>query len=130
MTNPRVLHIGIASRESIKRRTMAIANGELRPSSDDPRIWFTSLESLGKVLSARNMLLLEMIRNSKPRSIAELADLSGRAKSNLSRTLHNMERFGLLELKDEDRRKVPRVNYDRVQFEVALSNKTTTQQAA
>lgn len=120
MTDNKVLHIGIASRETMKRRTIAIAKGELRPGAGDPRIWFTSFESLGKVLSERNMLLLEIIRHSKPRSVTELARLSGRAKSNLSRTLSNMEGLGLVEMRTEDNRKVPTVNYDRVQFELAL----------
>lgn len=120
MTEYRVLHIGIASREAIKRRTIAIARGELRPGPEDPRVWFTSFESLGKVLSGRNMLLLEIIRNDRPRSVGELARLTGRAKSNLSRTLSHMERLGLVEMRAEDNRKVPTVNYDRLQFDFAL----------
>jgi predicted transcriptional regulator len=52
------LHVGIASREAIKRRTIAIAKGELCPAEDEPRVWFSSLESLAKVLSERNLLLL------------------------------------------------------------------------
>jgi len=130
MTDHRVLHIGIAPREAIKRRTIAIAKGELRPRPDDPRIWLTSFESLGKVLSESNMHLLEIIRNGKPRSITELARLSGRAKSNLSRTLGTMEGFGLVEMRIEDSRKVPTVYYDRVQFELALDREPETMAAA
>lgn len=114
------LHIGIASREAIKKRTIAIASGMLRPSAGEPRVWFSSFESLAKVLSERNMLLLEIIRRGQPRSLTELARLSGRAVSNLSRTLHGMERFGLVELREEDHRKIPVVRYDRVAFEVPL----------
>jgi predicted transcriptional regulator len=114
------LHIGIASREAIKRRTIAIAKGELRPTEDEPRIWFSSLESLAKVLSEKNMLLLEIIRNGQPRSFTELSKLSGRAMPNLSRTLHGMERLGLVEIRQEDHRKFPVVRYDRVAFDMAL----------
>jgi predicted transcriptional regulator len=114
------LRIGIASREAIKQRTTAIAKGELTPRATDPKIWFSTFDSLAKVLSERNMLLLETIRRDQPKSLTELSALSGRAVSNLSRTLRSMERIGLIELREEDHRKFPVVRYDRVTFDVAL----------
>jgi predicted transcriptional regulator len=117
----KTLTVGIASYEDMKARTMAIARGELRPSKDEPTIWFTSLESLAKILSARNQALLELIAERKPASLAELEALSGRAKSNLSRTLKTMQRYGLVELSEgEHHRIVPRVRYDRIRFEMPL----------
>lgn len=44
------LQIGIASYEEMKERTMAIARGELKPGDDEPKLWFTSIESLAHVL--------------------------------------------------------------------------------
>lgn len=82
MKELRILSVGIASLEESRRRTIAIASGKHKPRPDEPRVWFTSVESLMKVLSSKNILLLEMIRSSRPGSIAELAILSGRAKSN------------------------------------------------
>lgn len=115
------LKVGIASYEDMKARTMAIARGTLHPSKDDPTVWFTSLESLAKVLSARNTALLEMIAEQKPASLTELEEMSGRAKSNLSRTLRTMERYGFVKLaKGQDRKIVPHVTYSRIQFEVPL----------
>ena len=115
------LTVGIASYEDMKARTMAIARGERRPSKDEPTVWFTSLESLAKILSARNQALLELIAEEKPESVAELEVLSGRAKSNLSRTLRTMERYGLVQLSEGDhRRVVPRVPYSRIRFEMPL----------
>jgi predicted transcriptional regulator len=84
----RVLKIGIAPREQIQARTMAIARGECQPGKDDPKVWFTSMESLAQVLSTKNALLLELIARSKPTSMRELATLSGREPSNLSRYRH------------------------------------------
>lgn len=122
MSEVKVLKIGIASREDMKRRTIAIAKGERRRETDEPQVWFSSFESLAKVLSERNMLLLEIIRKAKPQSFAELAKTSGRHKSNLSRTLHSMERLGLVELVDGERgRKMPRLRYDAVRFEGEFS---------
>lgn len=121
------MRIGIASREQIKRRTIAIASGKLKRKEDDPKIWFTSLDAILRVLSDKNMLLLEMIRNSQPTSLSNLAEMCGQKKSNLSRTLHKLEKFGLVEFEDGfGRRKMPRVYYDTVAFERPL----TTSKAA
>ena len=98
-----VLRIGIASREQQKARTLALARGELKPRENDPKVWFTSIESVAQVLSTKNKMLLEIIRKSKPSSLAELAKLSEREESNLSRTLHTMERYGFVVLKKTDR---------------------------
>lgn len=93
-----VLKIGIATREQMKARTMAIARGELKVRKDDPKVWFLSIESVAQVLSTKNKALLALIRKSKPSSLTELAQLSGRAESNLSRTLRTLEGYGFVEL--------------------------------
>ncbi len=46
------LKAGIASYEEMKKRTMRIARGERRAAAAEPRIWFTSIESFAKILSA------------------------------------------------------------------------------
>ena len=121
------LKVGIAGYEAMKARTMAIARGELKPGKDDPTVWFTSLESLAKVLSARNQALLELIVARKPASLTEREQLSGRAKSNLSRTLRTMERYGLVRLeKGKDRKLAPHVEYSRIQLEVPLTGGRTS----
>jgi predicted transcriptional regulator len=117
----RILKIGIASRQKMRARTIAIAKGELKPKADDPKVWFTSLESLAQVLSSKNQLLLELIRQSEPASMKELATLSGRAESNLSRTLHTMERYGLVRLKKSGGRIIPDVPYDQVSLDMQIS---------
>jgi predicted transcriptional regulator len=119
-----IMKIGIASREQIKRRTIGIATGTITRKEDDPKIWFTSLNAILRVLSDKNMLLLEMIRNSQPASLTDLAEMSGQKKSNLSRTLHKLEKFGLVEFEEgSGRRKMPRVHYDSVAFERPLANR-------
>ncbi len=118
------LKIGIASYEEIKARTLRIARGELQPKPDDPKVWFPSLESLAKVLSEPNRELLALIGTHKPKSIKELAELSGRASPNLSRTLKTMQRYGLVELHSGDHRQVaPSVPYSRFELEMPLMAK-------
>jgi predicted transcriptional regulator len=109
------LRVGIASYEQMKARTIAIARGEYRPTAGEPKVWFTSAESFARILSERNRALLGMIAESTPESLTRLAELSGRKKSNLSRTLKTMERYGLVLLTRGARGSViPRVPYKRI----------------
>ena len=72
------LKIGIANYEDMKARTLAIARGTRKPKRCEPKIWFTSMESFAKVLSDRNRALLDLIAETQPDSLTELAALSGR----------------------------------------------------
>lgn len=64
----RTLTIGIADYDRMKARTLAIARGEHTPARDEPKVWFTSLDSLAKLLSEHNRRLLELIARERPRS--------------------------------------------------------------
>ena len=50
----KTLKIGIASLADYKARTLAIAKGDYKPSKNEPKVWFQSMESFAKVLSDRN----------------------------------------------------------------------------
>jgi predicted transcriptional regulator len=104
----RTLKVGIAPREAIVRYTRDIVAGRRQRSADDPDIWFTSVESFAKVLSERNRHLLALIAEQQPDSLEALASASGRAKSNLSRTLHTMAHYGLVRLEKGAGRKLNR----------------------
>jgi predicted transcriptional regulator len=115
------LKVGIASYAEMKVRTMQIARGERRPPAGEPKVWFTSTESFAKVLSAGNRELLRIIAEQAPGSLDELAQITGRAKSNLSRTLKTMEGYGLIRLERGERGRItPKVEYDRVELDLPL----------
>ena len=115
------LKIGIASAADYKARTMAITRGKLKPSAKEPKVWFTSIESMAKVLSDRNRALLAVIADEKPDSIQMLAERTGRAKSNLSRTLKTMEFYGLVRFeKRANRCLAPRVTFDEIRVDLPL----------
>lgn len=63
-----------------------------------PTIWFDSWRQLAGLLSDENRELLRIMRDRQPRTVAELSVLSGRATSNLSRTLKNLEDHGLVRM--------------------------------
>ena len=120
------LKIGIASYDRMKARTIAIARGELKVARGEPTVWFTSIEGLAKVLSEHNRELLALIVREAPDSLTRLAELAGRSKSNLSRTLKTMSRYGLVELiKGESGTIVPQVPCDRLNLHISLTEKET-----
>ncbi|MFC4297939.1 helix-turn-helix domain-containing protein [Castellaniella hirudinis] len=114
-----MLKVGIASLEQYKARTLAIARGEYKPEPGEPKVWFQSIESLSQVLSDKNRALLALIADTKPQSLNELALKTGRAKSNLSRTLRTLERYGLIRFEQGvGRQLAPRTNYAGISLEM------------
>ncbi|HXP73985.1 MAG TPA: helix-turn-helix domain-containing protein [Stellaceae bacterium] len=115
------LKVGIASYEDMKARTMAVVRGKRRVAPDEPKVWFTSTESFAKVLSAGNRELLRIIVEKAPGSLDELSRITGKAKSNLSRTLKTMAGYGLVRLERGERGRIaPKVTHDRVELELPL----------
>jgi predicted transcriptional regulator len=119
----RTLKVGIANRDAFKKRTMAIARGEYKSSKNEPKVWFESIETLSQVLSEPNRKLLALILETRPQSLGELAERSGRATSNLSRTLKKMERYGLVHFEEgPNRQRAPIVNYSGVELEMSFQD--------
>lgn len=102
--------VGIMPYEKFKAYTMAIANGKYKPKKNEPKIWFGSIETMSQVLSTRNLELLKLIEKEKPQSMKELADISGRKVSNLSRTLKTFSKYGIVDLIERNRNKIPVAN--------------------
>lgn len=103
----KTVKIGIMSQKEIRERTLSIARGDYKPKPDEPKIWFTSIRSLAEVLSDENQILLQIITDKKPNSIRELANLTGRQSSNLSRTLKKLSAYGFVKLKKINRTVCP-----------------------
>ena len=99
----KILKIGIISREDYKNRTIAIAQGKYKLKKDEPKVWFESVQSMAQVLSSENQKLLKIIKEQKPKSLKELEMVSGRKRSNLSRTLNTMSRYGIVNLVKQNR---------------------------
>ena len=114
------MKVGIISKEDYVKRTIAIANGRYKPRKDEPKIWFESLQSMSQILSSDNQDLLKIIIEHNPRSLSALEKLSHRNKSNLSRTLKNLERYGIVELSKIEGRLVPKVKATDFKVEFGL----------
>jgi predicted transcriptional regulator len=109
MMKIRVLNVGIISKDDYRKRTIAIAKGDYKPKKNEPKIWFESLNSMAQVLSSDNQRLLKLIVDHEPGSLAELERISARSKSNLSRTLKTLARYGIVELPKENGKLTPKV---------------------
>lgn len=96
----KTLKVGIMPYEEMKARTIAIAKGKYKLAAGEPKVWFSSIKSLANVLSEENQALLQVIREHNPESISELERLTGRRASNLTRTLHTLERYGIVSVKE------------------------------
>lgn len=98
-----VIKIGIATEAELRQRSIDIAAGRRRRERGEPKVWFTSMRAAAEVLSEKNRELLRILAKDRPESVRELAELTGRAESNLSRTLKTLAGYGLVRLEREDK---------------------------
>ena len=116
----KLLRIGIMSKDEYKKRTIAIAKGEYKPKKNEPKVWFESVKSMAQILSSENQDLLRVIQEQKPDSLRELEIVTGRKRSNLSRTLNTMSRYGIVELVKQNRALKPIVKATEFKVEFGL----------
>ena len=116
----KTIRVGIMSMEQYKQRTIDISKGIYKPKKDEPKVWFESVKSMAQILSNENQDLLQVILDNNPKSLKELEELTGRAKSNLSRTLKTLERYGIVELHKQNNALVPEVKATQFKVEFGL----------
>jgi len=92
------VRIGIMSEPLIRVRLLAIAQGQYKPQDNEPKIWYTSISAVSHILCPENIELLRLIDAERPESLTQLAELTGRAKSNLSKTLKTLNEKGFVRL--------------------------------
>lgn len=117
----KTIKVGIMPLKEYRQRTIAIAKGEYIPKKDEPKIWFESIKSMAQILSQENQELLKVILKNNPQSLAELESLTGRAKSNLSRTLKTLQRYGIVNLEKIKNSLVPEVKATNFKVEFGLN---------
>lgn len=82
----------------------------------------STLDAFSRLLSKRNLELLKLIKTAEPKSVAELARLSGRPKASLMLTLRRFNTYGIIYFDQSDgRRKIPRVMCDRLRLEIPIA---------
>ncbi len=118
------IKVGIMPLKEFQAYTQAIVAGKHKRKRGEPRIWFNSMASLAQVLSDQNRALLTLIAEEEPESISELAKLSHRSQSNLTRTLKKMEHYGLVKMKAGERgKKQPSVPYTDILVDMSIRDR-------
>ncbi len=113
--------VGIMPLKDFQDYTKAIVTGKHKRKRGEPKIWFNSMAALAQILSDRNRELLALIANQEPESLSELAELSGRAQSSLTRTLKKMEGYGLVTIKrGKHGRLQPTVTYSDIVLDISI----------
>lgn len=120
-TSHRVVKVGVMPIDEFKRRTIAIAKGQIKMSKDEPKIWFRSMKSMSYVLSEQNQYLLKLIIEKQPQSVRELEPMTGRSANNILRILRLMESYGFVRLRKGIQGRgraplIPEVIYDRAEI--------------
>ena len=117
----RRIKVGIMPLKEFQAYTRAIATGKHKRKQGEPKIWFNSMASLAQVLSDQNRELLALIAKKEPESISQLAILSHRSQSNLTRTLKKMEHYGLVRMKAGVKgKKQPSVPYTDILVDMSI----------
>lgn len=107
--------------KNLKQSRCVIGIKGQMPDPDFPvDIWFDSLKSVANVLSKENQQLLKVIAEQQPKSVTELATLTGRAVSNVSRTLKTLGQYNLVEMQSTKNMLRPTVNHQ--EFLVVVNN--------
>jgi len=118
----KIVNVGIMNFEAFRQRTLAIAKGEYKPKKNEPKIWFNSIKVFAEVLCTENLELLSLIDTIKPATIKELVQHTGRKASNLSRTLHNLERYNIVSLEKIKTTVRPVAKATRFHLDIDVSN--------
>lgn len=116
--DPEMAEYKIQSLSALEAEMKAVARGEKAAPADATRPSFNSVQALARLLTPENRHLLAIIRDRKPQSVTELAELVGRAEPNLLRTLEKLRAAGLVRIEQAGRCKVPLAIIERIVVEI------------
>lgn len=103
---------------SLREEMKAVARGDRPAPANAAKASFNSVEAVVRLLTPENRQLLAIIRDRKPQSVAALAEMTGRAQPNLTRTLAKLEAAGLITMQAHGRRKAPRPAVRKIVVEI------------
>lgn len=118
ITEIEMRHAKVQSLQSLREEMRAVARGERPTAADAGKPSFNSVEAIVRLLTPDNRRLLALIRDRKPRSVAELVTMTGRAQPNLTRTLAKFEAAGFITMKTVGRRKAPSAAVKKILVEI------------
>jgi predicted transcriptional regulator len=108
----------VQSLASLRDEMIAVARGEREAPAHAAAPSVHSASLIARLLTPENRALMSVIRDSLPESVAQLAAMTGRAPSNLTRTLDKLAAVGLVTFKVAGRRKAPRTVAGKILIEI------------
>lgn len=124
----RTLHVRIGStpdRSDLEADLEALEEGaELEAS--EPTLSVADLETFGRVFRPTNLALLEAIVDHEPESIRALARAVDRNPPEVLANVHELEDYGLIELRADGRSKRPVIWYDAIDVDIQLGDGSTS----
>ncbi len=96
----KTLEIQIKSREQADKEFAGVFNKALSGKKIPLKkgVYFTSLEAVRNLLTEKRLELLHLIRQHNPKSISEIAKISGRNFKNVHTDLKILQSYGLVEI--------------------------------
>ncbi|MCG3744969.1 transcriptional regulator [Vibrio cincinnatiensis] len=93
--------IGIVSEDTIRKYMINVVTGSVQSSEDIPKLWFTSLDEVSKVLSRKNIELMLLIAKEQPHNLTELANISKIDICELSNTINVLSSKGFVRIEKQ-----------------------------
>lgn len=120
---PTVLTVRVETTEEfLERGADAITRlSEGEEPRTGPTLSLSSYEDLQRVLSPRNIELLESIREREPGSIRELARLVERDVSRVHDNVTELDRLGIIDLVEDGQARRPVMEYDRIEVDIPIA---------
>lgn len=96
-----VLTLGVMRATALQARHRAIAQGHFTPGPDDPKIWFTAIQTLADLLSDERRALLDALDEHQPESVLALSQWLGQPVVEVHQQLGPLVTHGLVEMRDQ-----------------------------
>ena len=119
------MKLKIQSMKELRAEMLSVARGERKAPADAGQVSFESVGAVMRLLTPENRQLLAVIEKEKPASVAELAQLVGRAEPNVSRTLGKLVAAGFVRLTPGvGKTKAPEVAIRRLTVDIDICRQT------
>tara|TARA_Y100000310_G_C20104125_1_gene544129 strand:- start:110 stop:490 length:381 start_codon:yes stop_codon:yes gene_type:complete len=110
------------TRKRVRKDLVDIEKGIIKTMRENS-ISFKSLEQMRSFLTPKRLELLKVIKRENPNSIYNLAKIVKRSSENVNSDIKLLKQLGFVKIekvKDNRKRSIPKVDYNKLILEIAL----------